>query len=237
MTSTDTHAPARIRHRYPQPNASLLLPDGVKNVPPAVQAANQVAETAHGRLRHARDEQAAKQAAVKAAPHLDRQAAAHASAAGLDVADLERVLPAAQAALADANRAHQAALDSYDNATLQLAAEISEHRDQWLEAHAATVDAARQTVRNLLDKLTEAMWTLDAERRLDAGLREFPEGGSLTVATMGRVLGRQATPEEQRAQAVAALHQADRQGGNFRSMVYRDTPHLLAALALQAEGD
>ena len=100
-----------------------------------------------------------------------------------------------------------------------------------------SVTALRDEGEDLLARLAHVLEQLEAERRIETQLQEFPVQGSLTLVDWGR----QSERAKQMAAAVREradedLRRQDRQGGSHSSLVRRDVASLVAAVRVVLEG-
>ena len=214
----------------------LLLPDEATSPPAAVLAANQQAVATFGRYRQARADYFQSEERLKAAPVLDRQADAAASASDQPL-PTKRAEPAAREAFQAAQRRMQASLDAFQQSERDLSTAILTARHEWQQSQAACVTALREEGEDLLARLAHVLEQLEAERRIETQLQEFPVQGSLTLVNWGR----QSERAKQMAAAVREradedLRRQDRQGGSHSSLVRRDVASLVAAVRVVLEG-
>ena len=120
----------------------LLLPDEATSPPAAVLAANQQAVATFGRYRPARaDSFQSGGARLKAAPVLDRQADAAASASDQPL-PTKRAEPAAREAFQAAQRRLQASLDAFQQSERDLSTAILTARHEWQQSQAGICHCA-----------------------------------------------------------------------------------------------
>ena len=203
--------PARPRWTGLRGDDSLLLPDAV-TAPFAVREADEQAKIAYRRLQAARAEFFSAKERLKLAPRLDRQADAAATASDQPL-PARRAEAAAREAFDGAERLLDSCKDAFSESQRRLATMYVTHRGAWIKELDGTIDAAREEVRDLLDRLAGAMDALEAEQRLAEGLRDLPPQGALTTVRMGRLTRHEGTPAQQRAKAIEALRHTDHLGG------------------------
>jgi hypothetical protein len=174
------------RYMLREPVPTILLEDDLSAIPKEVEAANKKAvaawdgfQEATRQLRHARTEQ-------QLAPSLDAAADASAIAAGKEL-PTERALNATSEAVTMCARREQAARTLARDSQLALGYAINRNRVPWISEQTSVVDVVRDECLDLVERLNVALNALTRERTLLAGLKDFPLGGALDYARMGRI--------------------------------------------------
>jgi hypothetical protein len=109
--------------------------------------------------------------------------------------------------------------NAWSDAQIRFAELVAEHKAEWLLEQEDHVGGLRAEIERLLGQLERAYDALVAERQVLAGLRAFPEGGSLaTIHGFGRGQG-----PSQAARAKAREDEANHVGLRKHGEVPRST--------------